>query len=268
MASIQPRAPSPWWSMRTLPRRRPCSGSWTSRREPVPNRPARAPNAGLPTPEPTTSGTPSSTARHGVPSRRGFDTLVAAHLGGTALSYKGRARIERGQGHVEISSADLRPTLVELGLLPPPTVTAPSATVGTSPMTASAALQGDLSWNGPVFGLRHLEGRFAGTGGRGRPQPRLHTAEARPARRASGAVRAAGSRATSHRIPVGSRLGITGRRRRPRARSRNLVRSTVRSTGRGPAPQRSRPEDRDHASQRRRDKPLRFRWSFVPATAE
>ena len=94
----------------------------------------------------------------------GFDTLVAAHLGGMALSYKGRARIERGQGHVEISSADLRPTLVELGLLPPPTVTAPSATVGTSPMTASAALQGDLSWNGPVFGLRHLEGRFAGTG--------------------------------------------------------------------------------------------------------
>ena len=94
----------------------------------------------------------------------GFDTMVAAHLGVTALSYKGRARVERGQGHVEVSSADLRPALVELGLLPHQTVTAPSKTEGISPMTASAALQGDLSWNGPVFGLRHLGGRFAGTG--------------------------------------------------------------------------------------------------------
>ncbi len=94
----------------------------------------------------------------------GFEAKVAARLGGTALSYAGRARVERGQGHVEISSADLRPTLVELGLLPPPTVAVPGKGVSGSPTTASAALQGDLGWNGPVFGLRHLGGRFAGTG--------------------------------------------------------------------------------------------------------
>ena len=98
----------------------------------------------------------------------GFETTVAARLGGTNLSYGGRARVERGQGHVEIASVDLRPALVDFGLLPPQTVTAPndaaSQSAGGLPPPASAALQGDLNWNGSVFALRHLGGRFAGTG--------------------------------------------------------------------------------------------------------
>ena len=98
----------------------------------------------------------------------GFETTAAARFGGTRLSYTGRARVERGQGHVEIGSADLRPALVDLGLLPPLAVTAPndaaSRTAGGGQKPAAADLQGDLGWNGPVFGLRHLGGRFAGTG--------------------------------------------------------------------------------------------------------
>ncbi len=97
----------------------------------------------------------------------GFDATVAAHLGGTDLSYTGRARTERGQGHVLINSADLRPALLDLGLLPPrSTRTIEGATppaAGGSREQASAAIQGDLSWNGPVFALRRMGGRFAGT---------------------------------------------------------------------------------------------------------
>ena len=97
----------------------------------------------------------------------GFDATVAARLGDTNLSYTGRARVERGQGHLEINSADLRPALVDLGLLPPPAVTAPNTAApkdAGSQSLESAALKGDLGWNGPVFGLRHIDGRFAGTG--------------------------------------------------------------------------------------------------------
>ncbi len=113
----------------------------------------------------------------------GFDATLAAHIGNADLSYTGRARVERGQGHVAISSADLRPVLVAFGLLPSqaivaldsaaldsaaldsaaPNSGAPNSAAG-SQWLASAAIQGDLGWNGPVFALRRLGGRFAGTG--------------------------------------------------------------------------------------------------------
>ncbi len=43
-----------------------------------------------------------------------------------------------------------------------PTAAAPKGAEIQSP--ESAALKGDLGWNGLVFGLRHIDGRFAGTG--------------------------------------------------------------------------------------------------------
>ena len=109
--------------MRTRPRRLPCCGSWTSRARAGAEPSGTSPERGTPDAGARDLGDAvlDGTARGSFAS--GFDTLVAAHLGGTALSYKGRARVERGQGHVEISSADLRPTLMELGLLPPPTST-------------------------------------------------------------------------------------------------------------------------------------------------
>ena len=97
----------------------------------------------------------------------GFDATLAARLGGSTLSYTGRARVERGQGRVAISSADLKPALEHLGLLTPQTSAAPNSAAprgsgGASPV--SAVLQGDLGWNGPVLSLRRLGGRLGGTG--------------------------------------------------------------------------------------------------------
>ncbi len=98
----------------------------------------------------------------------GFDTTLKARLGATTLSYTGRARIERGQGHVEVTSADLRPALEHLGLMPFRTAAAPNDAAareaGGGQTSLPAALQGDLGWNGPVFRFRRFDGRFAGTG--------------------------------------------------------------------------------------------------------
>ncbi len=164
---------------------------------------------------PATSGAPCSTARPGAPSRR----VSTPRWQGTSRRHDA---VLHGPGAGRTRPGTRR------GQHPP--ISGPHWSISASCRSGRPRRRTTPQQERPVAVQRPCIRRVAGrprleragvriasparplrrNRGRGRPQPRSHAAEARPARRTSGPVRADGARAPVRRYPAGSRLGITG----------------------------------------------------------